>query len=666
MFTPLTSALAGRSGQVDELARCRHRLIATDVPFSIAERPEILQNCDVATLFRWGDLIGDFSGFDLENATQLRLEHGGSRLSAYSLRHREIHDRCSILAEEMIRRIGLEGWLEAGKIAPLAYCADELFKFMAKVAAVQAIMADPVFDQIVLVQGRSCRVLDVVLRLQAAEGKSVWLTWADTRPAGQDANQRGLVALLRNHAGHTSDFRKRLRRTGEPSAHHSAKSAPQLWDRLASTARARETETPCSQPGEDGVLVLAPASRSVRALIDPIVQRLSQDWSVDAGLQTSPPRRWSGSLRTHVFSSPGKRELSDYSEFHHSLLGARAAEISSLFQLAENPLETAALDLRIPTLIKRDLPHLIAQAGRIEGILAAGRHKALIALGARSPWVISGIEAARRLGIPSVTVELNAITSEYPRYTRTRSDYVALSSDFAADDHVRHFSLDRSRLRVVGLPGLVKAPPRQPGGAWRVMFIAQPLTADLLWASWRMVLKAVEAIGPVQLIFRRHPLQDLSVERRAGQIAEEHGMPVAFSDPAEAITGVLESVDVVTACFSTVALQSIWSGVPTVIIAPDGVRLPRIFDSAIGIPQMTSADELHSMLLSLRAREGEGWRRGRLSQERVRQALRPLNLDDIASLVEAAVSRGRAGIRDIEDLKRVPVYVASDAEGLQG
>jgi hypothetical protein len=658
MFQSLSDALSGRETFRPALPPCEHRLIATDAAFPLRRRPELQVDCSAATLFRWGDMLGDYSGFDLGENPGVLLEHGGSRLGAYSATHRDIHDRSLTLAERLLDASGFER--RDGEVAALLYCADELFKFMTKAAAVETIAADSAFDQIVLVQNRSCRLLDLCLRLTPQLRDRIWLTWADPSPEAEAANRRGLTNVLTRYAAGTSALRQQLAKLTTQNRGNRPRDAGSLWEGLRTRGAASPAMASAQGAAGPALLLLAPGSRSVDGVLAPVADHLARRFSLDLALQnrSAPAAK---AEQVHHFGAPDDEALSVYATFSAALMDCVAGPLASLY--TEAPvLETTALDLRVPTLLKRDLPHLIAHSGRLERIIDPDRHMAVLAFGARSPWATAGLEAARCRQVPSVMVELNAITADYPRYISARSDYVAVGSVFAADLYAKHFGLAPSRLAVVGTPDLVQVTP--PNESRRILFIAQPVTEQLAWSAWRMVIQAVAQLGWCEAMFRRHPLQDRAVERCAARLAAEAGVKAIFSDPADPIMDVLATVQAVTTCFSTVGLQAAWAGLPTIICTPQGARLPQIAGKDRPLPTASSAGALAEALLAVQGQYGDQWRASEAARQAIRSDFPALIPELVTVLIKQAVADRENAIRAPEAILSIPLFIAPEAGGL--
>jgi len=377
------------------------------------------------------------------------------------------------------------------------------------------------------------------------------------------------------------------------------------------------------------------------------VSSLCRRWPVEIARVGAHPALHTLDAPTHDFARPDEEAVARYREKTAEIVDARARNLLDLYTPKRRTLETVALDMALPVLVKKGLPHFLTQAAQLSRLICSGRFAGLIAFGGRIPLVVAALEAAHAAKTPSVMLELNAVTSLYPRYIRPRADLVLVSSSFVARDYVRHFGLRASEVRVVGTPDLTPA-SISSGPSARMTFASQPLSDESLWNAWRMVVRGVAGIDrDIELSFRRHPQQDPAVGEIARRIALEHGVHFRLSDPTTSLAAELSATRAVVTCFSTVAAQAVWSGVPTVIAAPDRASYPIAFDRMLGLSKLTSAHSARKILSAILAEEGSGWRRWRRVQSRAAKVLKPMDLVLVEEAVATALAsqpRVRSGV----------------------
>lgn len=343
---------------------------------------------------------------------------------------------------------------------------------------------------------------------------------------------------------------------------------------------------------------------------------------------------------------------------------------------APNRFAALALDVVAPKLLRRTVPAMAALAVLAVAVIGERSYSAVAISPGRSPRTGLVAEAARRRGVPSITIEPHTLNSTYVRYGTVPTDYVTLISDYFRDEYAARFGIPAERCFLVGSPrisrpkGFDRAAARRAARETLGMeedarlvaaFASQPTRWGPLAEVWTAIVEAASSLRPeVRLLLKTHREDDAGAAGRYLAIAASLGAADLVTLASDDAKGTIDASDLLLTCYSTMAMEAVVREVDVAIVTSGGRRYPLPYQDVIDVPLCGTAEEIAGLMRRLlhevpKPRLFEGFRRrnphmydGR-ENERLREAL------------WAVINRGREGIRREDDLP-TSLFVRSDEE----
>ncbi len=573
------------------------------------------------TVLALTDLLGqaDFSRFlGLGGVESIAVEHLRTRVSRFSEAYVANHEATRDVAQVIVGRlVDQPGLLAADQSTYVAVAIADFLHFQClKIAAVTAMLDDPLFDHIVIGTARHVPASEFFRLLAGVPAIAT-----DTRVE--------LVSIARSMT---------------PKLQFAA-----CMDTL--TGRPTLPETRVSWPTD-----LAVVQRQVQEQADtvadllPLADAAAQIvvFTANNGAYNASTARYSAALaETHrvaimhsgLRASPLQRALDDLGgvaadipitpipgQFAQRMEWSRRALADLLWQVQRNLPDTAAshiLKINAERVMNEAIiPQLVLARAMDTWFIrlkTAGCLPEMVILApARAAQLAALAPMARRFGVPSLTLEAHGLNANYSRYLKITTDYYGVVSDYFRKDAVNGFAIPADRIAVIGTPRLV-APmdydPLQalidarasltedqqiPFGDRRgtISFFCQPSAWSHVALVWQSVLLAAKGLN-LDILLKPHPEETptrqaayLALATQLGMAAQVH---VVTGPPAP----VIAASDVVLTGYSAAALDAAVLQVPVICVTEGAVEYPVDQHAMIDAPLVRSTAELQAALAAI-------------------------------------------------------------------
>lgn len=656
-------------------APVRHRLIVTEKLDDPQMTALLLPGCERATVLAVADLFGRADLADRAAWTgtgDLRVEHIRSRITRYSGEYIALNLATAQLAERIAAELEtIPGLLRSDDRPFVALeLADALFFRALRARALELILADPDFDDIVVAIGEQTPASGFIRQLGDVERLR-------TDPRVQLASVARTSALRTAFWPVTDAI---LSPAGAPGPLTPGYTMPTVVRQFAALAAARTVDVTApegpwvllgtaSKPAYDDSTVTCAREIArdvpVRVLhvdsgpgaLNPALAALADDDGIEFAVYPVEPVR----------GSPVVDALRRHLQPHAT--AALAAAGTHVDELAAR-----ALALDLGALCSGALVPALLRAKVFEHAFASWRERsrlprALVLIPQRPADLGVLAAVARRFGVPSIAIEPHLYVPEYSRYTKVVTDYYGVLSTYLVRGALEPFGMrDPDRVRVVGSARLVAPAGYDPdatrrraraaytaahgfdftSAATHLVFFCQPSGWHNVEPAWQLLLDAVEKSGS-HLFYKAHPEEGPARIRQYENAVARRGLTGSVTRLTGDAADAIALADIAATSFSAAALDAAIRATPVVGVAPGGVPYPVDVAAVAGARVATTADELAAWLDEFAVdptamqQDARAWlRRERQFTEGPGPALRAFVADVIA--------RGPAGVRPANEV----------------
>lgn len=577
----------------------QHRLIVLENTKSQRQFRHLLSGAEAITVIDISDLYGKMDLSDLSEemgVSRLTVEHARTRLTRFSTAYHRLHADTAAAAEKVMERCMAD--LEDGHslfAATRAHLtldiADQFFFEGLKVRALRTLLDDTCFDQIVLAA------------TTASPGGYFWQLLSCLH--GLNADPRIEVTALAPERNTRLAFRACVEAVANPSEKPLPKrSGPDIGeieaDMLRKTsARAAMMGGFKSEAGRR-ILFLVNQNSAYDASTISFIETLQNDFEVRTAFLGS-------SLGTLLRNTPGARDTIPQT-LPVSLSQALLPDLSDLSRWLQHRILHASESIEVD-----DIARLArAFAGRIirNSVLANGANAAvfkdwmarLLSEGTgpdlillcpqRSAKLGALADVSHELGIPSLALEPHGLNGNYCRYSKVRTDYYAVISDYFRKTAESDFGIPEERCTVIGSPrirtpegydkAVAKASARADltreqgidftDGAF-CSFFCQPSEWDHVAKVWHLTLQASEGLG-LTMLLKTHPEESPARIALYMEIAQACGAADRVIHVRGGPDPVIDASDVVLTGYSAAAIDAAVRHTPVFCVTADNEPYP--------------------------------------------------------------------------------------------
>lgn len=656
--------------------RARKRLVVSDASLGADVAIRMAQNAEEVVFYNLFDLYGKMQIPADALDAKISVEHPRSRIHRFSEKYAEIHRRTHAAARQLSALIAKERILDVffkGTVDWTSYItleiSDALFFRCLRLEALLELIDSDEFDDIVFCFGDNgglYRVLGALPRLfkdkrihicspkKAAASHAMYMDqFLEMRELASDPNWRGhktVHSLILSAAASREQLdEKRLLANG--IAVRIAVEADKQMGRL-------------DRPGDyfGRPLVVANDASTYYSTLLPTLRTLLIERRATLAWQSSNISRLRQDLIQHS-SRTDKRAIEklsifdmspqkvvddkmgkDWSKFILAYLSADLLEILSTAH-SDLPLHYALCE-GLSSLFSENLVRFGAVARGSLAILEKQRPNVVVLNSARKPHMTLMANAARQMGVPSLTLEAHALNANYCRFARVPTDYIGVPGPYFAGEYAAHYGIERDRCLVIGSPrfglkpGYDLSAERQSArvslglDGTVVTFMTQPLDRGSNLELWNWLLTAKKELAEqFSLVLKCHPEESDDQQRAYVIAAGEAGVHIELreGDPKMLIS----ASDLVVSRYSATLLEAAIIGVPTAVLKQVGEEHPMPYYEIIGCPVAESASDTVALIKDI---VSEGTRLG-LSVAAFRKA-NPQYYDDMdTTLLVAAADR---------------------------
>jgi hypothetical protein len=664
---------AGKSSTAD--AGVRHRLIIAerlDDPRMVAL---LLPGCERATVLATADLFGRADLADRGAWTgsgDVKIEHIRSRITRYSAEYIGLNLATADLAERLASEIdGIPGLLHPDDRPFLALeAADFLFFRALRARALELILADSDFDDVVVVIGEQSAASEFVRLLAGIDrirtdprvqivsvGRTIELRVAFWQALDAIVSPSVQQEPLSLRYSMDTVVRQFIALAAARAVDVTPPDEPWVLLGTASTDAYIESTVSCAREIARDRQVCLLHMTSGAAAADPALTALGNETGIQFGTCA-------------VDAAPGSPAFDAVRRFlqPHGANALAAATTPSEYAAAR------ALDVALGSLCSSVVVPALLRAKILEHGFASWREQSrmpsAVVLIPQRPGDVGVLAAvARRFGVPSIAVEPHLYVPEYSRYTKIVTDYYGVLSTYLVQGAVKEFGLDHpGRVRVIGSPRLVAPDGYDPAEAQRLaraayatahgfdfscapthlVFFCQPSGWKHVEPVWELLLDAVEKSG-IHLFYKAHPEEGPARIQQYENLAARRGLARSVTrlvcDAADAIA----LADIAATSYSTAALDAAIRAKPVVGVAPGGIPYPVDIAAVAGARVATTAEELATILDEFAVDPTAMQRDARAWLERERQFLDGPGAA-LRQFVVDVIERGTAGIRTPDQL----------------
>lgn len=668
----------------------RHRLVVAEHLTDTDAVAVLLPNADKVTLLSTSDTFGraDFSTYSSwPDVGDVRVENVRSRITRFSQAYVDLHDTTAAIARDIADRVAdVPGLLTAEEVPIVAVdVADHVFFQALKIAAVEELLRadfdhivlaiadqrpddeflnlmagvsgladDPRLEVVSVARSASSRI-DFWARAEVLRGPPPRVRSERRLPEDLvirkfDDETRRLAAALdgvrpgerpwvpivtTNNPAYndsTASYVHELQGSFEVTIAHMTRNATELAEHLLAL-------------GEDAAAVpidfLAPPAGPLEPLAALITARLDPLVAPDAAEHAA------SGISPHDQSGAGTGgALADRERIARWTLRSGVARLSR--------------DAIAPAIARmRALDHWFSRLD------AAGRLPAAVVLTPqRSPSVTAVTCAARRFGVPSISLEPHAQDANYSRYIKTTADYYGVMSDYFRTSASAGFGIAFDRTTTIGSPRQVTPAGYDPEVARRaaraayerehgvridpdithLVFFCQPSDWTHVAKVWANVLTASLERG-CRIFLKPHPEETASRLKLYLDLAAEHDLADrVITLDTDADTAIALG-DLVLTAYSAAAIDAAVRQQPVICVTDGDERYPVDLPAILDAHLARSAAELSALVAEFEECPDEFRRRARSLVEREPQFVNGPG-DRLRALVTGVIEAGRDGVRD--------------------
>lgn len=666
-------------------ARARKRLVVSDASIGADVAIRMAQNAEEVVFYNLFDLYGKMQIPADALEAKISVEHPRSRIHRFSEKYADIHRRthaaarqlADLIAKERILDVFFRGTGDWASYLTLEI-ADALFFRSLRLEALLELIDSDEFDDIVFCFGDNgglYRVLGALPRLfkdkrihicslkkTASSHEMHADQFLEVRELASDPNWRGhktVHSLILSAAASREQLdEKRLLANG--IAVRIAVEADKLMGRL-------------DRPGDyfERPLVVANDASTYYSTLLPTLRTLLVERHATLAWQGSDSSRLRKDLMQHsggtdkraieklsIFDMSPQKVVGDKmgKEWGKLILAQISADLLEILSSARRDVSLHyALSEGLSSLFSENLVCFGAVARGSLAILEKQRPSVVILNSARKPHMTLMANAARQMGVPSLTLEAHALNANYCRFARVPTDYIGVPGPYFAGEYAAHYGIEHDRCLVIGSPrfglkpGFDLSAERQSArlalglDGTVVTFMTQPLDRGSNLELWDWLLAAKKELAErFSLVLKCHPEESHDQQRAYVIAAGEAGVHIELreGDPKMLIS----ASDLVVSRYSATLLEAAIIGVPTAVLRQVGEEHPMPYYEIIGCPVAESASDTVALIEDVAS---EGGRLG-LSVAAFRKA-NPQYYDgmDMTLLVAAAdriASEGAQGI----------------------
>lgn len=653
----------------------RHRLVVTDTLKDRDALALLIPGAEKTTVFPTSDATGKTT-FDAYTAWpgfgDVSVEHFRTRISRFSRQYVELHEATAKVAAAVTSATETLGApLGPGDRSSLELAvADFVFFQTLKAAALQALLDDERFDQIVVAVGDHGAASGYVQMLASLERLREDPRVEIVSVARSDDARAGFWRLL-----FTLSHPRRV-----PDGPDEAPGALD-WGEVMASARELVSQLGRFSPdrGRDRVLFVTSTISAYTESAAAYAALLAERYDLRILHYGATANRLRGFLEERLggaepppidFLAPTRNLMSPLGDrlvtrLQRELPGAPASrDVQDAAVLAWLAAHTWLR--QISHLVV--LPHLVThQAMRhwMQGLVDSGTGPDVIVLTPQRNVAVSSMASvAREQRIPSVALEPHIQDANYCRYAKVMTDYYGVVSSYFRTHCAQGFDIDIDRIAVIGSPRLVAPVGHDPAacraaaraeladqrgitfvpGQPVVLFFAQPSSWEHVERVWQIILKAAHTAG-ARVLLKPHPEESPTRIRRylTADGAED---VVLLSGTAQ---GAIELADIVLTAYSTGALDAALHDTPVICVSEEGVDYPVDMASILEAPLARSVSDLTQLLEDFR--KDPSVLRGKIRRFLEHE---PQFVEGPASRLQALVARaieaGGAGVRPPDEV----------------
>ncbi len=681
--------------QAATLPPARNRLIISDEELPPSAIRDLATGAGRIALLQYRDLYGrvDLSSMQAEMPhCEITIEHARSRVHRFHRRYFSLHQKTLHAAERLSKNfVEYSPWLKdfIGDLQSFERdltleLSDKFFFKALRLEGVRSAALDPSFDSVVVLFGNNSELY----KLFSADSK----LWRDPRIVGccRSRDPHALVEYAKritelrqgasnDHTASTRESAASSRNGGQmavqPQPPRIVRSYLLSADRVAAPKANRAAS-------RANVAFVTHEGRAYGATAIQLATHLHIHFNVDVILTAGNTDR----LRDDLISaqddpylpSKGKRRQPGYVKLAPPHLNAATKRaFSDFFLLAtydtakavlsetqEDRVANCAIDFLLSNELPRTVLHSIANARAISALFDKRQYSVVAISPIRTPRNSQFASIARGTGIPSLAVEPHLLNAAYCRYGTISTDYVALYSEYFAEEYEQHFGIPRERCYLVGSPRILqpvnyssvaeKKDARASMGFLEdfppiIAFPTQPMPSKYSLAIWRMVIRAVKGLDiPVHVILKPHPEEGLGHVAKYEHIASEEDATSLCVVRNVNIKDLLIASDLVLSCYSTTAIEAMVLERRVAVVGLGGVDYPMRWHEILDIPRCDDSEQLKRVILDALLADNP-------MRPSTFKKLNPVlftdaTFDRLAQAVDEIVREGPSGIRDRDEL----------------